>query len=129
MIERSPKYKRIGEKLVNTLPEFATIKEMGVRIAWLTSDEDKKKNHKIVCADCTKVNDRYEWCCKYDFMITVYEPNIELFSEDQIRILLEHEIRHIGIDNEGVEPVFYVAPHDIEEFWEIIDKYGLHWNE
>ena len=101
---------------------------MGIRIAYLSSDEEKKKNKRIIHAECTKVDEKYSWCCRYDFFITVYEPNIEYFTDQQIDILMEHELRHVGIDYSGKEPKYYIVPHDIEEFWSIIDKYGLLWS-
>ena len=77
----------------------------------------------MVFGECSKVPERYEWCCPYDFTITVYESNIEGFTEEQIKILLEHEIMHIGIDGDK----YTIVPHDIEEFMEIIRKYGINW--
>lgn len=130
MQERSQKYKKIGQRLIRTLPELKFIKEMGIRIAYLSSDKDKKQNKRIIHAECRKVDDFYkDWCCRYDFLIVVYEPNIDYFTGQQIEILIEHELRHVGIDYSGSEPKYYVIPHDVEEFWTIIDKYGLHWSE
>ena len=130
MTERSAEYAKIGRRLIRTLPEFEDIRDQKVRIAYLVSDEEKKKGKtKLVCADCTQVNSRYEWCCKYDFMITVYEPNVEYFTDHQKEILIRHELHHIGIDYDGVEPSFFIVPHDVEEFWDIIDRYGLEWSK
>ena len=128
MLERSQKYKKIGQRLIRNIPDLKWIREMGIRIAYLSSDEEKKKNKRIIHAECTKVDEKYSWCCRYDFFITVYEPNIEYFTDQQIDILMEHELRHVGIDYSGKEPKFYIVPHDIEEFWSIIDKYGLLWS-
>lgn len=46
-------------------------------------------------------------------------------SEKQLKILLEHEIMHIGVEGNRL----YVVPHDAEEFTEIIRKYGIDWAE
>ena len=51
----------------------------------------------------------------------VYEPNVVGFSEKQMETLLRHELHHVGIDFEKDETGFYVVPHDVEEFWDIID--------
>lgn len=126
-IKRAPKYKKIGDRLINTLPEFEYIKDAGVRIAYLSSDEEKKQNRKIILADCTKVSPRYSWCCKYDFFITVYEMNCLLLSPKQMEILIQHELHHVGIDNESNDNAFYIVPHDIEEFWDVINQHGLDW--
>lgn len=100
-----------------------------MRIAWLESFEEKKKVNKIVFADCRLVNDQYSWCCPYDFMITVYGPNVIDFTPEQIEILLRHELMHIGIKQDGNTPNFYIVPHDVEEFYSIIDRFGLDWQQ
>ena len=125
----SEKYKLIAEKLIRDLPEFKDIRDTDVKIAYLASDEEKKKNRKIVFADCNLVSKRYKWCCEYDFFIVVYEPNIEYFTEQQIETLIRHELHHVGIDFEGNENKYYIVPHDVEEFWEIISDNGLRWCE
>lgn len=128
-MEHNRKYRTIGQRLLRTLPEFSEIKESGVRIAYLSSDEEKKKNHRYIFAECCKVDKKYSWCCHYDFFIVVYEPNIYYFSEKQIEILIRHELHHVGIDYSKDEIEFYVVPHDVEEFWEIINEHGLRWSE
>lgn len=121
-------YRLIAQRLTRSRPELAHIRDYGIKIAYLESDEEKKKNYKKVHADCTKVDEKYKWTCPYDFFITVYQPNIEGFSEKQLEVLLLHELMHVGVDDEGQEPSFYIVPHDIEDFRAIIDEYGLDWS-
>lgn len=128
-MEHSKKYRLIANKLIRTLPEFADIKAAKVKIAYLSSLEEKKRNKRTIFADCNLVSDRYSWCCPYDFFIVVYEPNVVGFSEKQLETLLRHELHHVGIDFEKDETGFYVKPHDVEEFWNIIDDVGLRWCE
>lgn len=128
MRELDPRYKRIAERLIKNLEEFEYIRDSEVRIAYLSSDEEKTKDRKLVHADCTKVDKKYSWCVPYDFFITVYEPNCLDFSKEQMEILMKHELHHIGIDNNGNEPTFHIIPHDVEEFWSIINAHGLDWN-
>lgn len=129
MIRKEIKYTRIAKRLIKSDPDLEVIKDSDVRIAFLASDEEKTKDYKKIFAECRKVNKQYSWCCPYDFMITVYEPNIINFDEDQIEILIFHELLHIGINNEGNEPSYYIIPHDVEEFWRIIHDHGLTWQE
>lgn len=118
----SEKYQKIGEEVrAELFPELE-----GISIAWLASDEAKHGNGKTTYADCAKVNKRYDWACgEYDYMITVYEPNIDYFSDKQIRVLLEHELMHINVTKDHKS----VKPHDTEEFVAIIRKYGIDWSE
>ncbi len=117
-MEVSEEYTQMGEDVKRTLfPELEDVK-----IVWLVSATPKQNKGKTICADCTPVNKgRYAWCCDYDYMITVYENNIAYMSEKQIRILLEHELMHIDKSGKGT------VPHDLEDFKEIIAKYGVDW--
>lgn len=129
MRKQSAKYRTLANHLIRTRDDLQYIKDFKIKIAYLECNEEKKKNRRIILADCTKVSPLYEWCCKYDFFITVYTPNIELLSDEQMRILMLHELYHVGVDNDGEEPKFYCRPHDIEEFDAIIKEFGLHWEE
>ena len=60
-------------------------------------------------------------------LITIYEPNICYFTDEQLEILIWHELKHIGIKPDSVEEEYFVIPHDYEEFREIVDAHGLDW--
>lgn len=122
-------YTDIGYGLLTTHKELEAIGTYGVQIAFLSSNKAKKSNGKIVFADCTKVSDRYKWTCPFDFMITVYEPNVAEygFDDDQMETLLWHEMLHIGIRDSKTGPIYYVRPHDIEDFEDIIYSKGIGW--
>ena len=128
MRELSSKYKRIAERLIASEDIFTDIRELGIRIAYLSSDEEKKKDRRLVHADCTKVDKKYSWAVPYDFFITVYEPNCIGFTRKQFEILMKHELMHIGVSYEGDEPSFYLVPHDVEDFLHIINTHGLDWS-
>ena len=121
MILISDYYTKLGEEVREELfPELE-----GLRIAWLASDKEKKKGRtNRVCADCKKASPAYSWCCDYDYIITVYEPNVSYMTEEQLKILLEHELLHIDYEP---EERMTVKPHDAEEFVQIIKKYGIDW--
>ncbi len=82
-IKENEVFKGLGESIIEKLfPELAD-----TQIAWLLSEEKKQSNGKAVFADCTKVNKRYLWCCPYDFMITVYAPNVARFTDERSNCL------------------------------------------
>ena len=58
-----------------------------------------------------------------------YEPNVEDFTDKQLETLIRHELHHIGIDFSGNEIRYYIVPHDVEEFWDIINECGIDWSE
>lgn len=120
----SPEYSDIAWGLIDEMPELAYIKESDLTITFLSSEHRKKSKNKIVHAICEKVNEKYKWGIPADFTITVFEPNVAEFNEEQIRILLFHELLHIGKVNDA----WTVVPHDLEDFKLIIDKYGTNWS-
>ena len=60
-----------------------------------------------------------------DFTITVFEPNCEGMTDEQLRILLLHELMHVGItiDKDGAE-AYHIVPHDLEDFRAIVGRFG-----
>lgn len=128
MIENE-EYKAIATRLIETLPEFTDIAEADVRIAYLSSEKEKKTAHKRILGECHKVEQLYQWIVPYDFMIILYEPNIAGFTENQIETLIRHELHHVGIEYADTGLKYYIVPHDIEEFWNIINDKGIDWSD
>lgn len=126
--EQNDDYARIGAELIQAEKSLNWIRETEVSIGFMSSNKAKVSNGKTVFGQCERVPDRYKAFITYDFLITVYEPNVIDFTNQQIRILLHHELLHCGV-NMNAEPTYKVVPHDVEEFNEIIDRYGLDWSE
>ena len=128
-IEMSEEYSKIGMDLIQKEPLLEYIKNSEATIVFLSSDKEKKSKGKDVCGICEKIPDKYKWAIPADFTITVYEPNIIAFSQKQIRILLYHELLHIRIEEKNGEESYSCNPHDIEDFRDIIDRFGLDWSQ
>lgn len=126
----SEEYAEIGAKLIKKLPEFAYIKNSNVNIAYLSSNQAKKKGREaIVHADCNRASNRYDWCCPADFFIVVYEPNIVEFNVEQIETLIRHELHHVGIRKDSGGEHYYIRPHDLEDFRIIVEECGVDWDK
>lgn len=125
----SEKYTQIGNELINTEEELDYIKLSEATVVFLSSEHEKKSNGKVILGQCEKVAEKYKWGIPCDFTITVFEPNIARFTDEQIRILLFHELLHIGIDFNDDGENYYVKPHDLEDFKLIIDMFGTDWDK
>ena len=124
------KYAKIGADLIKTEPSLRDLAISNAQVVFLSSEYKKKNGTKITHAECEKIADRYKWGIPADFTITVFEPNIEGFSDEQIRILLFHELLHIRIDTDGNGVESYgIYPHDLEDFKEIVDRFGTDWSK
>jgi hypothetical protein len=122
-------YAEIGADLIKTEPSLRDIRDSEVTIIYLSSEHEKKENGKVVGAQCEKIPQKYKWAIPCDFTITVFEPNVERFTEEQMRILIFHELLHVGIEKDGNEETYRTIPHDVEDFKEILDRYGIGWSE
>lgn len=121
-------YKRLAEELIGSEQELKYIKDSRVKITYLESDQNKKSGDKLVYGECEKVQAKNKWAITCDFTITLFKNNCIGMSQEQIKMLLFHELLHIGIEAgpEGSE-LYKITPHDLEDFKVIIDKYGTDW--
>lgn len=116
-------YNDMAEEII--LEKRPDILNSGVSVGFVSSMKQKKKGKThLVLGECRKVQPIEKLFCPYDFLIIIYEPNCEALSEDQMKILIWHELNHIGIDENGEH---YIVPHDIEEFFDIIKEHGMRW--
>lgn len=122
----SENLKALGEKVISKFEKFDFITENNIRIVYLESNKDKKSKGGLILGECEKIPEKYSWAIDYDFAIIFYIPNIQDLTDEQKEILMEHELMHIGQDDKGN---LVIVPHDIEDFSEIIGKYGLFWDE
>ena len=124
-MEINDEYTAIAEEIIKE-PDFDEVRDYASFVV-LSSEEEKTKNKQVVYGECKLVPKLYKLFCPYDFLIIIYDVNAASFTPEQMRILIEHELRHMGYDLEGNEPTPYIVPHDYEEFKEIMDKYGIDW--
>lgn len=124
------RYQEVAQELIQEEETLADIANSKAQIICLSSTHKKKTRDRIIHAECEKVSDKYKWGIPCDFTITVFEPNVEHFTEEQIRILLHHELLHVGVEfkADGTE-AYYTKPHDLEDFKIIIKKYGADWSD
>ena len=129
MYEFSPEYEELGLAVINAMPELWPVADSGVRIGFLRSFKEKKKGRKRVLGECIMLPELYSSLLHYDFFIVIYELNAAGLTMNQKKILMWHELKHVGISEKDGEPVYIVNPHDLEEFDTIMDRAGLRWSE
>lgn len=123
----SEEYNQIGRELIETEPELVDILNSRATIIFLGSNKKKMEKGKTVFAECEKISDKYKWGIPADFTITVFEPNVAEFTPRQMRILLFHELLHVGIEYTDAGEKYSTRPHDLEDFKLIIEKFGPRW--
>ena len=127
--KESEYYRKLAEEVLEEhAEEFADIREFDAKIGYLTSTKVKKRSGFIVNADCRKVAPEYRWCCHYDFLITVYEESVKMLTREQKKVLMWHELKHVGIQSDGEEKKLSLIPHDVQDFSDIIKSKGINWS-
>lgn len=123
------KYAGIAANLIETEPLLSHIRAAEPDIIYLSSDNKKTSCGKAILGECEKTSSKNKWAIPADFQIIIYEPNIEGMTEEQIEILIYHELLHIGITNNGGTPSYFINQHDVTEFKDIIDRFGTEWSK
>ena len=124
------RYAEIGAELIQEEDALVDIANSRATIIYLSSEHKKNSKGKVTHAECEKISDKYKWGIPCDFTITVFEPNIEGFTDEQIKILLFHELLHVGVEfNQDGSETYSIRPHDLEDFKEIINRYGTEWSK
>ena len=118
-------YQHIAQEVIEEFDELSYLRGGDIQIILLSSDAEKKKGSHLVFGVCEKIPDKYKWSIPCDFTITIFDTNIAEFSDEQLRILIFHELLHVGVDGDRL----FVREHDLEDFKEIIDRFGTHWSE
>ncbi|MES0334749.1 MAG: putative metallopeptidase [Candidatus Magnetobacterium sp. LHC-1] len=97
--------------------------ELEDKIGFVKSYEQKKTNS-IVFADCRKVSGPFKAFVPYEVLITTYPP-FEHLTPNQQKIVIWHELKHIGWSDEGTVKL---NDHDVKDFYIILKKYGIDWD-
>lgn len=123
-------------QILNEMRRFHDgIREAAIALAWrkgLTPDTDGK----LILGKCIKASDLQREFAAYDFVILL---NREVwsdpeFTDDKKRALIDHELCHAAaaydVDgpkyDERGRRVFRTRKHDIEEFYEIVQRHGCY---
>lgn len=120
----SERLSRMAASLIGDNENLKHLDDPRCRIAYQTSDRAKKSGNKIIYADTERVKGKYKALMPYDFVITFYWPNCENLTEEKLEKLMYHELRHVGFDGDGK---FTIIQHDVEDFREVIDRWGIDW--
>ena len=114
----------LAAKVISGHPNLQHLDDENCRIAYQTADFAKKSGEKLVYADTERVKDKYKGLMPWDFVVTFYWPNCEILTDDRLEKLMYHELRHVGFNGDGT---YSIIPHDVEDFRDVIDTWGLDW--
>lgn len=125
--ERSGVLKELALEVINEYTDLRYIIQMGISFDCVMSQKEKTSKGRVVLGECIKVRELYQAYIPYEFLIVIYGPNIAHLNDNQKKILLYHELLHIGFTEKDGEIKYKVNPHDVEEFDMILKRYGADW--
>lgn len=94
---------------------------LNAKIGFIFRSEAPKQNGRVTLGKAQKVSSKDRMFNNLDFIIWIAEDTWEELSPLQRRALVHHELLHCRF----LEGEASMRGHDVEEFWEIIQRYGF----
>jgi len=84
---------------------------------------------KFTAGRCYKANKHIKFFNDLDYIIEVSGELWHQLDEETMRLLILHELMHIGVgyNEKKATYVFKINDHDVKDFHYIISKYGIDW--
>ena len=94
------------------------------RIGVIMRSEAPRTGGRVVLGKTEKVSSKAQVHVPYDFIIWLSDDQYRLLAPFQREALIDHELCHCQWDmGNGAS----IRPHDVEEFTEILQRYGYWW--
>lgn len=119
----SVELKKLADRIIKRFTCFEHINLYDIRIGFVNNENYKRPGGRTVYADTVKVSDTYKPWLPYDFIITFYGDS-DTLTENQRKVLMYHELKHVGIGQKGLK----IVQHDVEDFKIILDEHGIDWS-
>ena len=91
------------------------------RIGFVFRSEAQVSKGRMTLGKCSKVSDKMHPVLDLDFLIWLAKDEYEKMPAERRAALIDHELTHITMGNSGLT----LRDHDVEEFYTIIERYGL----
>lgn len=94
---------------------------LDARIGFIFRSEAQIGNGREIWGQAQKVSNKLKVYLDFDFLIWLAADAWASLTLNQKKALIDHELCHCLYDEGKIS----LRPHDIEEFTEIVDRYGL----
>lgn len=122
--ERDIELEEIMRKVINREERFSHLRdEQLCTIVCQWCDTGKRNRGREIYADTMLMHDKVKRLAGFEFVITFYKTACKRLDDEHMERLMFHELCHIGFDDHR----YYIVPHDIEDFWECVNRWGKDW--
>lgn len=125
--ERDEELEKLAYQVINAQEDLIDLRLSEARIAVVRSCKVKRSESRLVFADIAPVNEIHKALIPFDYIITVHK-SAYLFDDEQMWALMWHELLHCNVTHCKDGFTFGTKGHDIEDFYAIIEKYGMDWS-
>jgi len=126
----APSIEAIASSLIGKWPEFDGLEDLQLRYLW--KKKGGAKGGILTLGKCEKVSGLSHYFSEADFVIWIAADNCrELeITKEQMVAEVYHELKHIEIIEDEItqEITYAIRPHDVEMFFDEVNRYGL-WRE
>lgn len=127
---RNRAFEEVAEALIENDEKLFSLKADEAKVVCILSDKVKLDENKCrVYADIEKIPAKYQWATDADAMITLYEPNIAWFNEEQKKIVILRELLKLLIDTTDNKRKIVIRDYDLKDFRCIVNTYGANWDQ
>lgn len=114
---------KIAEELISNFHPDAAYSN----ICYMFRSEHQKAGGKVVLGKCSKQSDKLKILHGFDFIIEFAHDIWQQLTDIQRQALILHELKHIEItESKEGELKLRVAKHDLEEFRDVVEIFGLY---
>lgn len=97
------------------------------KMCYIFRSKAKKSGSKVVLGTASKLSDKLKVLADFDFIIEIGHDEWNSLNPQQQQALVDHELCHCGgeEDEQTGDMKWKILPHDLEEFREIVGRYGF----
>lgn len=127
---RGMDYEAIAYDLIERMPELVLLNADKLRVFCILSDKaETDRNKRKMYAKTEKIPAKYQPLTDADVLVTIYENNITHFTRQQKEIMILRELLKVMIDTEGDTRAVGIRDYDLNDFRQIVLKYGAEWDK
>lgn len=123
---QSERFADLAEQIIQTEPLVEQLKIRNFTIVFLECDDMKTGSGGRIFGKTEIIQEKNKWAIPGDVSVTIYEGSCRGFTDEQYRILMLHELLHIQVTGKNND-IPKIRPHDVQDFSEIIERFGRDW--
>lgn len=122
-LKEAPEVQELAARLIDNIHTHLA----EARIKYLFRTGKWEHGGKMILGKAEKVAAKWKYLTEFDFVVTINRDAWFANSKEVREAILDHELTHCarGEDDKQGNPKWYIMPHTIEDFVNIIQRHGL----